>query len=101
MWAESQETKRAFELPTFSRAMAVDAQLKNEGERTEDDKKRLRSVSRKQREKQMRREVRLIRAWVKSLNISFAPGASQKDKQDHIKKEIRQRMLEAFKLPDK
>jgi anti-sigma28 factor (negative regulator of flagellin synthesis) len=76
-----------------ARAKAVDQAL---GQRPEGEK--LARVSRAERERQMRREVSLIRAWVKSLDIKFKTGASQQEKVEAIKAEIRNRMLRAFGL---
>lgn len=54
---------------------------------------------RRERERQMRREVALIRAWVRSLDIEFKPGASQREEIEEIKSQIRSRLRRAFGLP--
>ena len=45
---------------------------------------------------QMNREVKLMREWVNSLDIIFEVGASQRQKIERIKQEMRDRMKEAF-----
>ncbi|MGC4067407.1 MAG: hypothetical protein QM784_22730 [Polyangiaceae bacterium] len=58
------------------------------------------NVSKRALERQLRREVALVRAWIKTLDIEFKAGASQREKIETLKQEIRRRLLASFNLPD-
>jgi hypothetical protein len=68
------------------RARAVDAQLEGKEAKASDEDIEL----------QKEREIKLIKAWVESLDLVFDSKSTQKQKEDKIKQQIKTRMYNAL-----